>query len=77
MQNFESQNPERPGYPSALKAHKQDYITSWRISVDPRLQFEVRGNSQGLKGLRVYLNPEEPTFLGFLIMIALYKSLKR
>ena len=24
----------------------------------------------------VYLNPEEPTFLGFLIMISLYKSLK-
>ena len=25
----------------------------------------------------LYLNPEEPTFLGFLIMISLYKSLKR
>ena len=24
-----------------------------------------------------YLNPEEPTFLGLLIMISLYKSLKR
>ena len=28
--------------------------------------------------IRAYLNPEEPTFLGFLIMISLYiKSLKR
>ena len=26
---------------------------------------------------RIYLNPEEPTFLGFLIIISLYKSLKR
>ena len=25
---------------------------------------------------RIYLNPEEPTFLGFLIMISLYKSIK-
>ena len=36
---------------------------------------------QGLDGVtlssRVYLNPEEPTFLGFLIMISLYRSLKR
>ena len=31
----------------------------------------------GFKGFRVYLNPEEPTFLGFVIMISLYKSLKR
>ena len=31
---------------------------------------------QGLR-FRVYLNPEEPTFLGFLIMISLYTSLKR
>ena len=28
-------------------------------------------------GFKAYLNPEEPTFLGFLIMISLYKSLKR
>ena len=28
-------------------------------------------------GFRVYLNPEEPTFLGLLIMISLYESLKR
>ena len=26
---------------------------------------------------RVYLDPKEPPFLGFLIMISLYKSLKR
>ena len=26
--------------------------------------------------LRAYLNPEEPTFLGFLILISLYQSLK-
>ena len=26
---------------------------------------------------RAYLNPEDPTFLGFLIMISLYKFLKR
>ena len=28
------------------------------------------------RALRVYLDPEEPTFLGLLIMISLYKSLK-
>ena len=28
-------------------------------------------------GFRVYLDPKEPTFLGLLIMISLYKSLKR
>ena len=27
--------------------------------------------------IKSYLNPEEPTFLGFLIMIYLYKSLQR
>ena len=26
---------------------------------------------------RVYLDPKEPTFLGLLLMISLYKSLKR
>ena len=31
-----------------------------------------------LRAFRVYLlDPEEPPFLGFLIMISLYKSLKR
>ena len=25
----------------------------------------------------LYLNPEEPTFLGFFTMVSLYKSLKR
>ena len=29
------------------------------------------------KPLNPYLDPTEPTFLGFLIMISLYKSLKR
>ena len=39
------------------------------------------GRKEGLRvsGMRnrAYLNPEEPTFLGFPIMISLYKSLKR
>ena len=45
--------------------------------------FRVQGfvlNAMALSprlGFRVYLSPEEPTFLGFLLMISLYKSLKR
>ena len=47
------------------------------------LEFGIEaGNAVGLTvriGSRcsLFLNPEEPTFLGFLIMISLYKSLKR
>ena len=33
-------------------------------------------NSSGVQGLP-YLDPKEPTFLGFPILISLYKSLKR
>ena len=34
----------------------------------------VKKYDLALEVLRVYLNPEEPTLLGFLIMISLYKS---
>ena len=42
------------------------------MAAELRLKFSPKG-----LGFRVYLNPEEPTFLGFLIMISLNKSLKR
>ena len=37
----------------------------------------VLGSTSRIMGLNNYLNPEEPTFLGLLIMISLYESLKR
>ena len=41
------------------------------------LRLVIPRSLPGTLRFRVYLNPEEPTFLGFLIMISLYKSLKR
>ena len=38
---------------------------------------DVPGPAEGPKWFRVYLDPKEPTFLGFLIMISLYKPLNR
>ena len=35
------------------------------------------GHPPAVVGYRAYLDPKEPTFLGFLIMNSLYKSLKR
>ena len=37
---------------------------------------ESEGSTRALQGLKFYLDPKEPTFLGFLIMVSLYKPLK-
>ena len=74
----------------AAAAAAGNIIGSWRLQcgsgVLRALGFRVVGVRYGhwalgfgLQGLGsgLYLNPEEPTFLGFLIMISLYKSSKR
>ena len=42
-----------------------------------RVHIGVHKKTTGSRLMNGYLNPEEPTFLGFLILISLYKSLKR
>ena len=46
-----------------------------------RLDFEDLGSKglrvKGLGFLKIYLWPEKPTFLGFLIMVSIYNFLKR
>ena len=56
----------------------------WHLACEDILTLGLKGYwalvhkslSSGFRQLGVYLNPEEPTFLGFLIMISLEKSLK-
>ena len=62
------------------------YLTFLAQSLAPECTLtvqEVLGNQQFLirlippKPLNPYLDPKEPTFLGFLVMNSLYKSVKR
>ena len=66
----------------ALKSCNREYLDP--LGKQPRFCKEpVKPHSPPIQSshrsdaIKPYLNPEEPTFLGFLIMISLYKSLKR
>ena len=53
-------------------------VGSMELSANSEVTGPLRGNSAafGFRG-KVYLDPKEPPFLGFLNKISLYKSLKR
>ena len=53
------------------------YMGTWTLGGGLRFRRAGTVIAGSTSRFRVYLHPEEPTFLGLLIMISLYKSLKR
>ena len=62
---------------SLIKKEPQEGSNEGTAEIQGLAVAQTQANTSGFWIPTPYLDPEEPTFLGFPIMISLYKSLKR